>query len=113
MESLRPKRKNAEVTNPFGDEEEDDDEEEIGVPAEPEPELEEWLQELADSLDVHIAQREFEQGVELLGEAEAALGSLASCPAVQEARQVATSRKATLTQVVLALLDLATPPPRC
>ena len=96
MESLRPKRKHADVANPFG--EEDDDEEEVVAAAE--VELPEWLVELGDSLDVHIAQREFEQAVELLGEAGRELGATASCAAVEEARAVVASRKAALTQVL-------------
>ena len=35
-----------------------------------EQELAEWLTELSDTLEVHIAQREFEQAVELIKEAE-------------------------------------------
>lgn len=98
MESLRPKRKNADVANPFGEDDDDDeDEEEV---AEAELELPEWLVELGDSLDVHIAQREFEQAVELLGEAGRELAALASCAAVAEARAVAASRKAALIQVL-------------
>ena len=98
MESLRPKRKNADVANPFGEDDDDDDEEE--EVAEAELELPEWLVELGDSLDVHIAQREFEQAVELLGEAGRELAALASCAAVAEARAVAASRKAALIQVL-------------
>ena len=35
-----------------------------------EQEIAEWLTELSDTLEVHIAQREFEQAVELIKEAE-------------------------------------------
>ena len=103
MESLRPKRKKADVSNPFGEveDDEDDDLDVVGGAVTPEPVLAEWLLELGDSLDVHIAQREFEQAVELVGEAEVELGGLEGGGAVvDEVRGVAASRKATLTQVL-------------
>ena len=103
MESLRPKRKVADVNNPFGepDDDEEDEEELMGVlGAALEPELPEWLVELADSLDVHIAQREFEQAVELLGEAEKELATMNTGLAVEEALEVVKSRKIALTAVL-------------
>ena len=64
--SVRPKKN--EPMNPFGDEEfvdsDDPEDEHENV------EVAEWLVELADTLEVHIAQREFEQAVELIKEAE-------------------------------------------
>ena len=103
MESLRPKRKVADVNNPFGepDDEEEDEEGFAGdLGAAVEPELPEWLVELADSLDVHIAQREFEQAVELLGEAEKELTKMKTGVAVEEALEVVKSRKIALTAVL-------------
>jgi len=65
IKSTRPKKN--EALNPFGDDEfldeKSDDEAE-------EQEIAEWLTELSDTLEVHIAQREFEQAVELIKEAE-------------------------------------------
>ena len=62
---MRPKKN--ESLNPFGD---DDFAEEMPEDEEQEQEIAEWLTELSDTLEVHIAQREFEQAVELIKEAE-------------------------------------------
>ena len=63
--SMRPKKN--EPLNPFGD---DDFGEENPEDEAEEQEIAEWLAELSDTLEVHIAQREFEQAVELIKEAE-------------------------------------------
>jgi len=97
--------------NPFGEFE--DIEEEKGVEVierKPEPELPEWLSELPDTLDVHIAQREFEQAVELLSEADTELtsGRLAESTLGQEMIEAANGRRETLVQVLKGEL-LVTP----
>lgn len=89
--------------NPFDESVDTEDETEINVVVKkPDPELAEWLVELPDTLDVHIAQREFEQAVELLGEAEAELTSklLADSPLAKEMLTAAKGRKETLVEVL-------------
>ena len=53
--------------NPFDDDEFSDEKSEDESE---EQEIAEWLTEISDTLEVHIAQREFEQAVELIKEAE-------------------------------------------
>ena len=54
---------------------------------------------MADTLDVHIAQREFEAAMEIIVEAEAALADLEDCEAVREVKEANTTRKDALIQV--------------
>ena len=65
VKSTRPKKNDA--LNPFGDDDFSDEKSDDGME---EQEIAEWLTELSDTLEVHIAQREFEQAVELIKEAE-------------------------------------------
>jgi len=72
----------------------------------PAPVIPDWLQELADTLDVHIAQREFEAAMEIIVEAEAALADLEDCEAVREVKEANTTRKDALIQVLRGELKL-------
>jgi len=89
-----PKRAQAPLANPF--ESDDDDYESLrddSSPPREQLELPEWLTELPDTLDVHIAQREFEQAVELLGEAESELLSETFKDSVESKEILAACKK--------------------
>ena len=58
-----------------------------------------YMQELPDTLDVHIAQREFEAAMEIILEAEATLADMEDAEAVRELREANSSRKEALIQV--------------
>jgi len=95
--SVRPKKN--EPMNPFGDEEfvdsDDPEDEHENV------EVAEWLVELADTLEVHIAQREFEQAVELIKEAEEEFEKLDELSfKMQEIKDTAVIRKEDLLKVL-------------
>jgi len=92
--SIRPKLN--EPLNPFGEDEFEEEAEEIGK----EPEIPEWLSELPDTLDVHIAQREFEQAVELLKEAEEEMEANGDTQQMKETKAAAEGRKDTLIKVL-------------
>ena len=91
--------------NPFDDEEfVDDDEPEQ---ASDEGEVAEWLAELSDTLEVHIAQREFEQAVELLKEAEEELGQQQDLsPKMIVVRDAARARREGLLRVLRSELKV-------
>ena len=94
--SVRPKKN--EPLNPFDNEEfvDDDTEDE-----QEEGEIDEWLTELSDTLEVHIAQREFEQAVELVQEAEAEFSSIQEfSPKMAEIRDACKERKEGLLKVL-------------
>merc|ERR1712126_268902 len=94
--SMRPKRN--EPMNPFGDEEFVDDDPEDDIE---EGEIPEWLAELSDTLEVHIAQREFEQAVELVQEAEAEFSNIQEfSPKMAEIRDACKERKEGLLKVL-------------
>ena len=94
--SMRPKR--TEPMNPFGDEEFVDDDPEDDME---EGEIPEWLAELSDTLEVHIAQREFEQAVELIQEAEAEFSKIQEfSPKMTEIRDSCKERKDGLLRVL-------------
>ena len=104
--SVRPKKH--EALNPFEDEEFVDDEESEEAPDE--GEIAEWLTELSDTLEVHIAQREFEQAVELLKEAEAELGqSQELTPRLSVIRDAARERREGLLRVLRSELRVSLP----
>ena len=93
---MRPKKN--EPLNPFGEEEfvddSDDDNDDEG-------EIAEWLTELSDTLEVHIAQREFEQAVELLKEAEAEFDQTPELSSkMADIREAAVARKEGLLKVL-------------
>ena len=84
--------------NPFGDEEFVDDDPEDDVE---EGEIPEWLAELSDTLEVHIAQREFEQAVELIQEAEAEFSKTPEMTVkMSEVKEAAMARKEVLLSVL-------------
>ena len=94
--SVRPKKN--EPLNPFGEEEfvddSDDDNDDEG-------EIAEWLTELSDTLEVHIAQREFEQAVELLKEAEEEFDQTPELSGMMaDIREAAVARKEGLLKVL-------------
>ena len=101
--SVRPKKN--EPLNPFDDEEfVDDDEPEQ---TSDEGEVAEWLAELSDTLEVHIAQREFEQAVELLKEAEEELGQQQEMsPKMLVVRDAARARREGLLRVLRSELKV-------
>lgn len=70
-------------------------------------ELPELLVELSDTLDVHIAQREFEQAVELLKEAQTLLASMPDVPQVREIADVATKKEQDLVEVLRGELKVS------
>ena len=94
--SVRPKKN--EPLNPFDNEEfvDDDTEDE-----QEEGEIDEWLTELSDTLEVHIAQREFEQAVELIQEAEAEFSKTPEMTVkMSEVKEAAMTRKEVLLSVL-------------
>jgi len=68
--------------------------------------LPEWLEELPDLLDVHIAQREFESAMELVKDAEVELERRGDSQTILELKQTNLARKETLIQVLRAELTL-------
>merc|ERR1711915_1052405 len=92
--SIRPRAN--EPLNPFGDDAFVDDLEESSS----EPDVPEWLTELPDTLDVHIAQREFEQAVDLLKEADEEFEATIDTHQIQDIRLAAKGRKETLINVL-------------
>merc|ERR1719350_77543 len=92
--SIRPRPN--EALNPFGDDDFEDESEDIIK----EPEIPEWLTELPDTLDVHIAQREFEQAVELLKEADEEFAASNDTEQMRETVVLAAGRKDTLISVL-------------
>ena len=94
--SVRPKKN--EPLNPFDNEEfvDDDTEDE-----QEEGEIDEWLTELSDTLEVHIAQREFEQAVELIQEAEAEFSKTPEMTVkMSEVKEALMTRKEVLLSVL-------------
>jgi len=92
--SIRPRPN--EPLNPFGD----DDFEDEAEDSVKEPDIPEWLVELPDTLDVHIAQREFEQAVELLKEADEEFEASTETQQIKETKTAAAGRKETLISVL-------------
>ena len=92
--SIRPRPN--EPLNPFGDDDFEDEAEESVK----EPDIPEWLVELPDTLDVHIAQREFEQAVDLLKEADEEFEASAETQQIIETKTAAAGRKETLISVL-------------
>ena len=92
--SIRPRPN--EQLNPFGDDDFEEEPEDVTK----EPEIPEWLAELPDTLDVHIAQREFEQAVELLKEADEELEISPDTQQIRETKSAAEGRKDTLIKVL-------------
>jgi hypothetical protein len=92
--SIRPRP--SEALNPFGEDDFEDESEDIIK----EPEIPEWLAELPDTLDVHIAQREFEQAVELLKEADEEFEESPDSQQIRETKVAAAGRKETLITVL-------------
>ena len=94
--SMRPKKN--EPLNPFGDDDFDDENPEDEAE---EQEIAEWLAELSDTLEVHIAQREFEQAVELIKEAEEEFDQAPELSSkMSDIREAAVARKEGLLKVL-------------
>jgi len=96
-------------SNPFGSVSSDTNEEKL-IRDEPilkkDPDLPEWLEELPDVLDVHIAQREFESAMELIKDAEVELERRGDFQNVKEVKEANEARKEALIQVLRGELTL-------
>eukprot|EP00088_Acartia_fossae_P007094 TRINITY_DN13295_c0_g1_i1.p1 TRINITY_DN13295_c0_g1~~TRINITY_DN13295_c0_g1_i1.p1 ORF type:complete len:737 (+),score=136.76 TRINITY_DN13295_c0_g1_i1:32-2242(+) len=91
--------------NPFAS----DTNEERGIKDEntkKEPDLPEWLEELPDVLDVHIAQREFESAMELVKDAEVELERRGDGQTIKDLKEANQARKEALIQVLRGELTL-------
>lgn len=72
-----------------------------------EAELSEWLLELPEDLDVCIAQREFEQAVDLIHKANEHFASYPKNPAVKEMRERVDSRVKQLVDILINELQIS------